>query len=108
MIHDKEFLMKKITASLMACVFLASSYTLTTNACTEFRLTAKDGTVLITRSMEFGMDFKSHLRSSNRNRDFKTSVNSKPGISWQAKYGYLFLNGLGQDVVIDGMNEAGL
>lgn len=100
--------MKKIAAGLTAFAFMIGSYAVTTNACTDFRLTGKDGTVLVTRSMEFATDFKSHLRSSNRDRMFKTTVNGKPGVSWKASYGYLYLDGMGHDVAIDGVNEAGL
>lgn len=97
----------KSSAMLFSCL-LAASLTLNCLACTDFRLTAKDGTVLITRSMEFGSDLKSHLRTSTRGRAFNTMVNNKPGLNWKATYGYLYLDGVGQDVAIDGMNEAGL
>lgn len=78
-------------------------------ACTDFRLTASDGTVLITRSLEFGLDLQSNLRTSNRNREFKlTGPNDKSGIAWKAKYGYVFLDGLQVDMTVDGLNEKGL
>lgn len=79
------------------------------SACTDFRLTAKDGTILVTRSMEFGTDMKSNLRSSARERVFtNTTPNGKSGLSWKAKYGYVYLDGMNIDTAIDGMNEAGL
>jgi choloylglycine hydrolase len=81
----------------------------TSFACTDFRLTAKDGTVLITRSMEFGLDLKSNFRSSLRNREFTTKApDGNPGLSWKAKYGYIFLDGMNFDATTDGMNEQGL
>jgi choloylglycine hydrolase len=68
--------------------------------CTDFRVMAKDGTVVIARSMEFAADLKSNLRTSNRNRvNNMTAPDGKPGLAWKSKYGYLYL---------DGMNEAGL
>lgn len=79
------------------------------HACTDFRIKAQDGTVLITRSMEFAADMKSNLRTSTQGRAFTTTTpNNKPGLSWKAKYGYVFLDGMNQDVAVDGMNEAGL
>jgi choloylglycine hydrolase len=79
------------------------------DACTDFLLKAKDGTVLVTRSMEFGIDFKSNLRSSPRGRQFATtSPDGQPTMSWKGKYGYLGLDGLDADVTFDGMNEKGL
>lgn len=81
----------------------------TANACTDFKLTAKDGTQLITRSMEFGIDLKSNIRTSPRGRTFTTtSPNNKPGLAWKAKYGYVYVDGFGIDVALDGMNEQGL
>ena len=81
----------------------------TVRACTDVRLTAKDGTVLIARSMEFATDMKSNLRSSTRGRNYITvSPENKPTMTWKAKYGYLYLDGFDQDFAIEGMNEAGL
>lgn len=78
-------------------------------ACTDFRVIAKDGTVLIARSMEYGVDMKSNLRSSPRGRSFSSvAPDGKSGLAWKAKYGYLFLDGFNVDVALDGMNEAGL
>lgn len=78
-------------------------------ACTDFKLVAQDGTILITRSMEFGQDLKSNLRSSPRGRLFTTTTpNNKPGLSWKAKYGYVYVDGFNVDASFDGMNEQGL
>lgn len=78
------------------------------NACTDFKLTASDGTILITRSMEFGQDLKSNLRSSPRGRHFKNTVSNKPGLSWQSIYGYVYVDGFNLDASFDGINETGL
>lgn len=89
--------------TFFACFFNNAS------ACTSFRVTANDGSILITRSMEFALDLKTELRTSPRGRTFTTVAPSgKPGLSWKAKYGYVFFGGLGVDAAIDGMNEAGL
>lgn len=81
----------------------------TANACTDFRLTSKDGNVLVTRTLEFALDLKSQLRTSTRGRVFtNTAPDGKPGLTWKAKYGYLYLDGLGVDIAMDGMNEKGL
>lgn len=100
--------MKKIVASLLATTTL-SLLSQPLLACTDFKLVAKDGTVLITRSMEFGVDVKSSLRSSPRGRTIATtSPTGTPGMTWKGKYGYLYLDGFGIDVALDGMNENGL
>lgn len=78
-------------------------------ACTDFNLTATDHTVLVTRTMEFAQDLQSHLRTSPRGRLFNdVAPNGKPGMSWKANYGYVFLDGMNMDFAVDGMNEAGL
>lgn len=95
----------------VSLILLSFSLSLSTAilACTDIRMTAKDGTVLITRTLEFGTDLKSNIRSSNKGRVFTTMTSdSKPAMSWKAKYGYIYLDGMGQDVALDGMNEAGL
>lgn len=97
--------MNKLLHFIMATLFLSSS----SFACTDFMLTAKDGTLLVTRSMEFGTPLNSSLRSSPRERVFNsTTPNNKPGLSWVAKYGYLYVDGFNVDASFDGMNEAGL
>lgn len=99
--------MKKLGMSLIAIA--VSAIFNSSIACTDFRLTAKDGSVLITRSMEFALDMKSSLRTSTRGRVFSTvTPDGGGGLSWKAKYGYAYLDGLGIDTVIDGINETGL
>lgn len=94
--------------SLVAAAGLIFS-TVPAQAYTDFKLTAVDGTLLITRSMEFAQDLQSNLRSSPRGRLFTTTTpNNKPGLSWKAKYGYVFLDGFNIDASFDGMNETGL
>ncbi len=78
-------------------------------ACTDFRLTAKDGTVLITRSMEFPIDMQANLRTVTRGKAFSTvAPDGKPGIAWKSKFGYLYVDGMNIDKAVDGMNEKGL
>lgn len=93
--------------TLMAATFFAASPS--TDACTNIQITAKDGSIINARSMEFGEPFASNLRSSPRGRMFTTlAPDGKPGLSWKAKYGYVFLDGMNIDVAVDGMNEVGL
>lgn len=100
--------MKNYFVSALASL-LAYFISFSAEACTDFKLTAADGTLLITRSMEFGMDLQSNLRSSPRGRAFTTTTpNNKSGLSWKAKYGYLYVDGFNIDATFDGMNEAGL
>ncbi len=78
-------------------------------ACTSFRLIAQDGSVMVTRSMEFAQEMKSNIITSPRNKSFNIiAPDGQAGISWKAQYGYVFLDGLGLGAPIDGINEAGL
>src|SRR3990167_5493099 len=80
-----------------------------TQACTDFRLVAKDGSVIITRSMEFAYDMNSNIRTMPRGNTFNTTApDGTPTINWTNKYGYLYLDGMNIDAVIDGINENGL
>jgi len=97
----------KLLSTIVATSILFSMNPL--QACTDFKLQAKDGTILITRSMEFGDDLKSNLRSSPRGRTVtSTTPNNKAGLSWKTVYGYLYVDGFGVDASFDGINETGL
>jgi len=101
--------MKKFTYGLLAAAILGAFQTHPVSACTDFRLTAKDGTILIARSMEFGSPLNSSIRSATRNQAFSsTAPEGKQGLKWKAAYGYVYLDGFGQNIALDGMNEAGL
>lgn len=96
---------------IYSIVILITSFCLSWSAlaCTDFRVTAKDGTVLVTRSMEYAVDMKANLRTSLRGRVYNTvAPDGKPGMSWTARNGYIFLDAFNTDFTIDGMNEKGL
>jgi choloylglycine hydrolase len=101
--------MKKLIKALVAISAISILHNVPATACTDFRLTAKDGTLLITRSMEFGIDLNSHFHTSTVNRVYATiAPDGKSGLTWKAKYGYVYLDGFGQDIALDGMNTVGL
>lgn len=93
----------------LALAFTLLTASLPALSCTDFQLKGSDGTILISRSMEFALDLQSNLRSSPRGRSFTTtSPDGKPAMAWKATYGYLYVDGLNQDYAVDGMNEQGL
>jgi choloylglycine hydrolase len=72
-------------------------------------LKAKDDSILIGRTLEFGPDLKSNLITSPKGKNFLSPAeNGKPGLNWTAKYGYLMLDFFETGHAIDGMNEKGL
>ncbi|MEI7501166.1 MAG: linear amide C-N hydrolase [Bacteroidota bacterium] len=79
-------------------------------ACTIFRLRAKDGSMMVTRSMEFGVDLRYDIIVVPRNKKyaspFATGTN---GLKWSTIYGYAGVASFGLDHGLsDGMNEKGL
>jgi len=79
-------------------------------SCTIFRMTAKDGSIMITRSMEFGADLKYDLIVVPRNKVFASpSLVGRYGVKWNTQIGYIGVASMGMDFgVSDGMNEKGL
>ncbi len=79
-------------------------------ACSVFRVTAKDGTILSGRTMEFGIDMKYGLVAVPRGREYASPApEAKRGLAWKTAYGYVAVNIYGMEAVVtDGMNEAGL
>ncbi|MCX6277320.1 MAG: choloylglycine hydrolase family protein [Bacteroidetes bacterium] len=81
-----------------------------TQACTIFRMKAKDGTITLARSMEFGANLNYDLIVVPRNKPFfSPSPVSKLGLKWTTLNGYVGVASMGLDFgVSDGMNEKGL
>ncbi len=79
-------------------------------SCMSFRVTAKDGNIMIGRTMEFGLDSQWKIAAIPRNMQFTSPApGGKSGLAWKNKYGYLAVVGWGmENMVSDGMNEAGL
>lgn len=103
--------MKKYTLfyALFIFTFLILNSTKISTACTDVRVIAKDGSVLSARSMEFGAAMDSRLVVRPQGTEFVSpSPENAKGKSWTGKYGFVYLDGLGIDCVVDGLNEAGL
>jgi len=101
--------MKKIAFAIVivACfAFAAESF-----ACTDFQIKAKDKSVVIGRSMEFGMSLKgSEVVVHPRGRKMTSmTLKGKKGVSWTSKYAFLGIDCFEEkDAVVDGINEKGL
>lgn len=94
---------------LLVLVLLVSA-TQAVLACSDFQIKAKDGSIVIGRSMEFPIDLHSNVVIVPRGRQF-TSVNDKgvKGISWTNQYGYLGVDAFGvKNAYVEGFNEKGL
>ncbi|MFA6584405.1 MAG: choloylglycine hydrolase family protein [Elusimicrobiaceae bacterium] len=80
------------------------------SACSSIRLTAKDGTVLSARTMEFGYEVGySLIAVPKETKIVSPDPNGGQGLEWKTSYNYLGVSVFGNDNVLsDGMNEAGL
>ena len=94
-----------VVALLMTFVLNAASAA----ACTDFLIKTTDGTNIVGRTMEWGLDLNSHiwLYARGELRSSKTPWGAA-GVQWKSKYGYLSLDSHNMPLALDGMNEKGL
>jgi choloylglycine hydrolase len=85
--------------------------------CTDFRIKAADGTVIVGRTMDFEVPVLSLIRIFPRGEQWSsTAPGERKGINWTSKYGYAAVDMGGRLVdpldsgenLADGLNEAGL
>jgi choloylglycine hydrolase len=110
----KEVVMKKTSLRLVIlCLVVALASLLLSQevfACTSFQVKANDGTVVIGRSNEFGIDAHSQIVFEPAGKEFVSKTpDGKTGKTWTTRYAFLGINGLGLvESFAEGMNEAGL
>jgi len=79
------------------------------NACTGFRMKAKDGTVVSARTLEFAQELNSNIIVLPRGMAFDgMKPSNMPGLKWTSKYAAVGTNALGQPMLMDGINEKGI
>jgi choloylglycine hydrolase len=101
--------MRTISLFLLALSVVFTTLPQPSRACTEARIKAEDGAVVIGRSMEFAQPLDSNIVVQPRGQvNVSTLPDGRDGIKWTSKYGVMYLDGFGIDVAVDGMNEAGL
>jgi choloylglycine hydrolase len=99
----------KLVASTLSWFVLSAMQAQDVEACTDFLVKAKDGTTVVGRSMEWGLELRSKVWMTPRGeKRVSQSPDGKPGVAWTSQYGYVSLDGNDMPVAIDGMNEKGL
>lgn len=95
---------------LMVAALVTIAWFTNLHACMSFRVMAKDGSIMVGRTMEFGVDSQWKISVVPRNTQFTSPApGDKPGLTWKNKYGYVAIVGWGIDTMVsDGINEAGL
>lgn len=90
---------------VLLCVFLASS----AFACTGITVRTQDGTVISSRTLEFGLDLVSDIILIPRNYPMHAALSEgSEGMAWNQKYATMGLNGLHKLIIAEGFNEKGL
>ncbi len=100
----------KVTAVVFACGLAIAAVAPSVLACTGITLRALDGSVVFGRTLEWGaFDLKSRLSVIPRGYQYTTHMpDGKAGLAWTGKYGVVGIDGVGKDIIIEGMNEKGL
>lgn len=99
---------KKHTLGLIAIAVTTLGLS-TASACTALHLTAKDGGVVVGRTMEFGLDVKSDAVIVPSGTTLSSSLpKADKGITYKTKYGMVGLNFMGKHMIVDGVNEKGV
>lgn len=100
--------MKILKAAILFCLPIYT-FIAQVDACTGITVKTKDGGIISARTLEFAMQMDSKIIFLPRG--FKTDVvfsDGKKGASWKQKYAVLGINGLNQNVIMEGFNEKGL
>jgi choloylglycine hydrolase len=78
-------------------------------ACTGIRLIAKDGSVVVARTLEFGADLQSKVGVFPAGTTITGQLpNNATGMSFKTKYGIVGANAFGLAMTVDGLNDQGL
>lgn len=92
-----------------ALVAATTAFAPAAQACTSFMLTAKDGSKIYGRTMEFGVDMKAQVTLLPRALAMAGSLpNGQQGKQWTSRYAALGMNGFNLPIIVDGLNEKGL
>lgn len=79
------------------------------NGCTDFVITTQNGAIINGRSLDFAIDLQAALNFNGRNqRVVSEAPADAQGMQWVSKYGFISINPLDSNFVLDGLNEVGL
>ena len=78
------------------------------DACTGMKLTAKDGSIVNGRTLEFGVPISISIAVVPRGYRFTGTTPQGKGLVYTAKYGVVGAFALGDPLILDGVNEKGL
>lgn len=101
---------KLLNRMAFAAIFtlLCPAFSANIDACTGIKLTAKDGTSVQGRTLEFGIPVEITCAVVPRNHEFKGTTPQGAGISYKSKYAAVGAVAFDDVAILDGMNEKGL
>lgn len=100
---------RRILVALVGIVFVSVISPHPSEACTNFLIKARDGTMVNGRSMEFAQPMASLAVVHPRGEQLQsTAPGGGKGLAWTSRYGYVMLTSMGKEGPNDGMNEQGL
>lgn len=101
--------MKKSIAMIMAAAAM-TAVPLNSDACTGIAMTAKDGSRVVARTVEWGGSVlnSSYVVVPRGHRHVSFTPTGADGMEFTAKYGYVGISTDQPEFVVEGMNEAGL
>ncbi|MFI5334628.1 MAG: linear amide C-N hydrolase [Chlamydiales bacterium] len=97
--------------SMRAMFFLSLSLLLVlqeTFACTGIKLTAKDGSIIHGRTLEFAVPLETAIAVIPRGYAFTGTTPAGPGLAYSAKYAAVGTIVFDRSSILDGLNEKGL
>lgn len=99
--------LKKVIAVAFALqlIFMPTSF-----GCTGIVVKTQNGATIPARTMEFGFDIRSKILAIPKGTSLKflSSIEGKDGYTMKTKYGFAGMNAVEKNIVVDGVNEAGL
>lgn len=79
------------------------------HACTGLRVMGLDKSVIFARTMEFATPLESNILFVPRNQSWKSQTpDGKDGMAWKNTYAFIGPDALGDEILVEGMNEKGL
>lgn len=98
----------KLYRNIAAALLFSWMLSTTLDACTGIKLTAKDGSIVHGRTLEFGIEIDTSAVVIPRGYEFVGTTPQGPGLAYKAKYAAVGAIAFDNLALMDGMNEKGL
>lgn len=100
-------ILSKFKTAVALSILMWSTFS-SSEACTGIKLTAKDGSIVHGRTLEFGIQVDTSIAIVPRGYNFEGTTPDGKGLKYQAKYAAVGAIAFDNPAIMDGMNEKGL